>query len=370
MRKHLSKIVVSLLAGMLVSLVWLGLVGDATWLESAVASPLRALVVGIGLAKEAASVVPNSNGTYDITYVIRVGNYSIPPQPLTNVQVQDDLTATFGPTATFVVVVAPAVSGGLTPNAAYDGSSDFNLLSGTNTVPITTTLFSITFTVRVTPNGFFGPYNNSAGGTANVGSNISTDTSHSGTNPDTNNNDNPTDNNTPTTISAIADPAVTKNGSPATAQIGDLVTFFLTVTNSCAGCNMTATNVIVTDVVPSFLTVLGATTTQGSASVTGNTVIVNVGNVPVNAVVLITIQTRANALALPPNNTNIATLTSPNDTNRPNNTPTATITVLAVAAPAQVPEGDTLWLVATGLAGLAGYARLRWRAQRARRAKQ
>ena len=33
--------------------------------------------------------------------------------------------------------------------------------------------------------------------------------------------------------------------------------------------------------------------------------------------------------------------------------------------PAQVPEGDTLMLVGTGLAGLAGYATLRWRARRA-----
>ena len=36
------------------------------------------------------------------------------------------------------------------------------------------------------------------------------------------------------------------------------------------------------------------------------------------------------------------------------------------APPAQVPEGDTLMLVGTGLAGLAGYAALRWRARRAR----
>lgn len=35
-----------------------------------------------------------------------------------------------------------------------------------------------------------------------------------------------------------------------------------------------------------------------------------------------------------------------------------------VAPPAQVPEGDTLMLVGTGLAGLAGYATLRWRARR------
>jgi len=35
------------------------------------------------------------------------------------------------------------------------------------------------------------------------------------------------------------------------------------------------------------------------------------------------------------------------------------------APPAQVPEGDTLMLVGTGLAGLAGYAGLRWRARRA-----
>jgi hypothetical protein len=40
-----------------------------------------------------------------------------------------------------------------------------------------------------------------------------------------------------------------------------------------------------------------------------------------------------------------------------------------IAAPAQVPEGDTLVLVGTGLAGLAGYASLRWRASRAKTAR-
>lgn len=40
---------------------------------------------------------------------------------------------------------------------------------------------------------------------------------------------------------------------------------------------------------------------------------------------------------------------------------------LAPAPPAQVPEGDTLVLVGSGLAGLAGYAALRWRARRAGR---
>ena len=42
---------------------------------------------------------------------------------------------------------------------------------------------------------------------------------------------------------------------------------------------------------------------------------------------------------------------------------TAPVTV-GFIAPAQVPEADTLILVGTGLAGLAGYASLRWRARR------
>jgi uncharacterized repeat protein (TIGR01451 family) len=362
----MRKIVVSLCACVLVGLGWLGIVGKSVWMENAYASPLRALVTGIGLAKEAARIVPNNDGTYDITYVLRVGNYSNPPLPLTNVQVQDDLTPTFGPTATFAVISAPIASAGLTTNPNYNGSTDINLLSGANTVPVTTTFFLITFTVRVTPNGFFGPYNNVASGMANVGSNTSTDTSNSGSNPDANNDNNPNDNNTPTTIVVITDPAVTKSGDPATAQVGDLVTFFLTVTNSCAGCNMTATNVIVTDVVPTFVTVLTATTTQGSVSINGNTVIVNVGNLPVNGMAFITVQTRANSLALPPNNVNSVALTAANDTAPANNLSSVSIIVLTAAAPAQVPEGDTLLLVATGLAGLAGYARLRWRARRAK----
>jgi hypothetical protein len=41
--------------------------------------------------------------------------------------------------------------------------------------------------------------------------------------------------------------------------------------------------------------------------------------------------------------------------------------IAAPLPPAQVPEGDTLLLVGAGLAGLAGYASLRWRATRAAR---
>lgn len=368
MSKRFMKIVASSLCGAAIGLWLISLLSQATWLGTGYASPLQAIIPAIGLAKQAAAAVSNGDGTFDITYVIRVGNYSTPPQPLTNVQVQDNLNTTFGPTTTFVVVGAPTTSPGLTPNPSYNGNTNLNLLSGTDTIPITSTLYLITFTVRITPNGFFGPYNNVAGGAATVGVDTTTDSSTTGTNPDPNNNTNPTDENTPTavTVIAVADPAITKSASPAAAQVGDVVTYVLVVTNNCAACNMAATNVLVTDVVPAFLTVLGATTTQGAATVTGNTVVINIGTLNLNAVVTITIQTRANAQALPPSNVNSVTLTSPQDAVPTNDVATTAVTILATAPPVQVPEGDTLLLVATGLAGLAGYARLRWRARRAK----
>src|SRR5204862_368528 len=85
---------------------------------------------------------------------------------LTNLQVTDDLTATFPAPSTFSIVGTPTLSAGLTaPAVAFDGITNQNLLSGNDTLAIGAG-GTIDFTVRLAPNGAFGPFTNTAIATA------------------------------------------------------------------------------------------------------------------------------------------------------------------------------------------------------------
>lgn len=88
-------------------------------------------VNAIGLAKQATNLVDNGNGTYTVTFVLRVEN--VGSLNFTSVQVVDDLAATFPAPASVVSVTAPTVSilsgvGTLTPNGAFNGTSNTDLL--------------------------------------------------------------------------------------------------------------------------------------------------------------------------------------------------------------------------------------------------
>ena len=117
----------------------------------------------------------------------------------------------------------------------------------------------------------------------------------------------------------VTDPAVTKSGDPATAAIGDTVVFTLVVTNTGPG---DADDVVVTDIVPSFLTINSVTVTNplppGSVTVTGNTITIDFGTLTPTATCppasgtscyVVTIQTTVNSSATPPGGTNTASLT-------------------------------------------------------------
>jgi len=87
------------------------------------------------------------------------------------------------------------------------------------------------------------------------------------------------------------------------------VTFIITVTN---GGNALASNVIVTDVLESFLDPVSVATTKGTATTTGRTLVINIGTVAPNnsETVVITIITRVNDTAVPPTEIhNVADLT-------------------------------------------------------------
>jgi LPXTG-site transpeptidase (sortase) family protein len=137
----------------------------------------------------------------------------------------------------------------------------------------------------------------------------------------------------------IIDPAVTKTGNPASAQVGDTVTFTLVVTNNG---NANAIDVVVTDPLPAFLDYVGAAA-PGSALIDydlpSNTVTIYYDTVQPTDSFTITITTVVNALGEPPGGTNTATLTSlTTDIELANNRDSTQIEIIEVSG---LPSPDT-----------------------------
>ena len=161
----------------------------------------------LGVAKQAGTILKNADGTFNVPYTVFIKNQG--NVPLTNVQVTEDLATTFTGSGGFSIVTAPAVTGSLTAaNPAFNGGTNQNLLSGTQPLAVGQTA-TITFTVKVTPAGNLGPYNNTAvsSGTAPSGT-TTTDQSENdpNLNPDPDNDGDPTNNNTPTPVSFPEEP--------------------------------------------------------------------------------------------------------------------------------------------------------------------
>src|SRR5262245_23328574 len=89
----------------------------------------------------------------------------------------------------------------------------------------------------------------------------------------------------PADAQAQSDLALTKTVSNATPNVGDAITFTITLTNN--GPTATAAGVTVTDLLPAGLTFISATPSQGSyTSATG---LWNVGSVTTGSPVTLTI---------------------------------------------------------------------------------
>ncbi|MBW4691206.1 MAG: hypothetical protein KME27_05505 [Lyngbya sp. HA4199-MV5] len=160
----------------------------------------------LGVAKQAGTPTQNADGTYTIPYTITVrnlGQAGLSPQlDLFNLQLTDNLAQTFA--AATLNSVTNIQSATLAENTGFNGSSNQNLLLGTDTLAAGATA-TITFSVNITPgtgaNGF-GPFNNTTTATATnqLGSPVR-DQSNDGGNVDPDNDGNPGNNNTPTTVS-------------------------------------------------------------------------------------------------------------------------------------------------------------------------
>ena len=157
----------------------------------------------IGIAKLLVAEPTNNNdGTYNLSYQLVVEN--IGDISLSNVQIVEDLRATFPAPATFVVNALSANT--LTVNADFDGESDSNILAANQSLAVAakdTLLLSLT----VTPGTNLGPYNNTvvASGQSPSGADVNDD-SDNGANTIGDNGDG-TDND-PTPVTFTEAPAI------------------------------------------------------------------------------------------------------------------------------------------------------------------
>ncbi len=179
----------------------------------------------IGLAK-AGTTVDNLDGTFDVALTFTIENLG--DVEIRNVQITDDLLATFPAPVTYSITAAPS-STTLTPNAAFDGDTDQNLLDGTDVLAVNA-VETVEVTVTFDPNGETGPFNNTATVTGDSPATTPvTDDSDDGSDPDTNNNDDPTDDGEdPTPITLVENPVlgVAKRVTGVTALSGaDLGSF-------------------------------------------------------------------------------------------------------------------------------------------------
>ncbi|NJN17268.1 MAG: DUF11 domain-containing protein [Oscillochloris sp.] len=127
--------------------------------------------------------------------------------------------------------------------------------------------------------------------------------------------------------SEFADPAITKSSSRAEVAVGDQVQFTLTVTNRG---NAAANDVVVTDTLPDFLSLQGATASRGEVSTSGATVTVTIGELAPGETVTIEITAQVVTAPAAPNNTNIGTVTTSSGTDDPsNNTSSVALNALA-----------------------------------------
>ena len=216
----------------------------------------------LGVAKQAGTATANSDGSFTIPYTIVVQNYG--NLALSNLQVVEDLTSTFAAPATFTIATPPSSPDGLAANPNFNGlaTGDTNLLvpnNANNTLAVGQSR-TINFSVQVTPNGNFGPYDNTAvaRGTSPSGQTVE-DTSTDGNNPDVstdgsdpnqppNNDGNPTNNSVPTRVSLnLADLSLTKTVNNPNPAPGEALIFTIALTNNGPS---PATNVEVSENLP------------------------------------------------------------------------------------------------------------------------
>ncbi len=162
----------------------------------------------IGAAKEISNgPINNGDGSFDVDYSVLVENSCL--YTLSNIQLTENLDQTFAEAISFTV--KNISSSTFTINPSFNGASNKNLLSGSNSLfPQSSGVIIVTVTLW--PGQNRGPYYNqilvSAVSPAN---NTYTDLSQNGPDPDPDNDGDPTNNNVPTPL--LFCPAASISGS-------------------------------------------------------------------------------------------------------------------------------------------------------------
>ncbi|MEX0267951.1 hypothetical protein AB3R30_02295 [Leptolyngbyaceae cyanobacterium UHCC 1019] len=173
------------------------------------AAALRECVPNLGLAKQAGNSQENPDGTFSIPYTLVVQNFAPAIAPnqyaIRNLQLQDNLAAAFA--GATVNAVRNLRSPTLTVNPGFNGTTDQNLLAGTDTLTGGTTA-TVSFEVIITPGSAenLGPFQNTAIATGlSPGGEPIRDRSTDGSNPDPNGDRNPsgTGEDSPTSVSLL-----------------------------------------------------------------------------------------------------------------------------------------------------------------------
>jgi uncharacterized repeat protein (TIGR01451 family) len=112
----------------------------------------------IGMAKTlVAEPTNNSDGTYTLSYQLKVEN--IGDISLNNVQITENLRATFPAPAIFVIDSVTATT--LSINSAFDGEIDTNVFAANQQLAVGAS-DTVTLQLTLTPGANLGPYNNTA----------------------------------------------------------------------------------------------------------------------------------------------------------------------------------------------------------------
>ena len=244
-------------------------------------TPPAGSTADLALTKDDGTTTYTPGGT--TTYTVTAINNG--PAAVTGATVTDTLPAA----VTSATWTCLASAGSACGAAAGTGNinTTVNLLNGG------TATFTVVANISATASGNL---TNTACITAPAGITDSSSGNNCGTDTDT-----PPGGSSPTATPGpiLVDPAVTKEASVDVARIGDAVTFTLTVTNPNA---VPVTNVTVSDPLPAQVDFISVTTTFGSCAYNAgaHTVNCNLGMLAPLQVVTITIQTRVNDKARPP----------------------------------------------------------------------
>lgn len=189
------------------------------------ATGLYQCISNLGIAKSAGTPVKNGDGTSTVLYTVTVKNYG--QDPITNLQLEENLVPTFANAAGFTVSNLQSPTLVVDPN--FNGKSNTNLLLPNRNTLAPDTTATLTFNVTITPgtgSGGFGVFLNSVIARGKAGNEDVSDVSDNGTDPDPNGNSKPDEpgENDPTPVNLTPDPTPDPTPGPARLRLVKRIT--------------------------------------------------------------------------------------------------------------------------------------------------